>query len=202
MYLRMLIVLALCALLSGATQAEPVAASSDSLSEQLTAMVERYQKKADKRGNGDIRIIKKMIAGTVSGVGFGAIAGTFIAITHNSSNDDWGYDRNDLIGAGYLLFGMLAGSAVGFPLGVTAVDPYDSWPITLLAGFIPGWVGMSWIWVSTGTSGSFYMALVGPVIGSLYASEKWRKPPQARRVSFGLFPTLNGGLSAVAQLRF
>ena len=46
------------------------------------------------------------------------------------------------------------------------------------------------------------MVFFGPIIGSLYGSEKSRKLPQDRRVFFGLAPTLNGGLSAVAQLRF
>ena len=44
--------------------------------------------------------------------------------------------------------------------------------------------------------------LVGPFISSLIASELWRQPPQTRRVSFALAPTPNGGLSAVATLRF
>ena len=43
---------------------------------------------------------------------------------------------------------------------------------------------------------------IGPIIGSLYASEKWRKPPQARRVSLSLCPTPNGGLSAVTTRAF
>ena len=56
--------------------------------------------------------------------------------------------------------------------------------------------------VRSGFGSGFLVAYVGPIIGSLYASELWRKPPQDRRVSVGIVPNPKGGLSAVATLRF
>ena len=106
------------------------------------------------------------------------------------------------------------GTLFGFPLGVSLADPYDSFSHTLLVGYLLG-LGVSHvndIKADTRESHPYVIllsdlgnsiALVSvALVGSLYASEKWRKPPQDTRVSFGLFPTFNGGLSTVAHLRF
>ena len=154
---------------SASVQAEPGAARSDSLSEQMEAMVDA---KAAKRENADLRIAKKVVAGTALGVVFGVLGA-------KAAYED------GLIG--YPVFGMIIGSTVGFPLGVTLVDPYDSFVETILMGGI----------VMGGI-----IPIVGPIIGSLYVSEKSRKPPQDCRVSFTLAPTLNGGLSASTTLHF
>ena len=108
---------------------------------------------------------------------------------------------------------IYCGILVGFPLGVTFADPHDSFSITILGGLIPTLAGMSLVryaWGKRGEEGLLLAGgaamLAGPIIGSLYASEKWRKPPKDRpkdrRLSFGLTPNLNGGLSAVTTLRF
>ena len=152
-------------------QTAPEATRSDSLSEQMDAMAERYYTEADKREERNLRITKKVAAGTALGVVFGVLSAKMA------------YEDGLM---GYPLFGMIIGSTVGFPLGVTLVDPYDSFVETILMGGIV----------------SSIIPIVGPIIGSLYVSEKSRKPPQDHRVSFGLFPIPNGGLSAVAQLRF
>ena len=134
-----------------------------------------------------LRLLAKVAAGTASGVVFTVIAAGAIA--------------NDPRAMGGAFFGGAAiGSSVGFSIGVTKVDPYDSLPMTLLAGVIPGAMGIGLVWADNETG--FLLLYVGPVIGSLIASELSRKPPQARRVSFALAPTLNGGLSATATLRF
>ena len=102
-----------------------------------------------------------------------------------------------------LLYSVYFGPLVGFPLGVSLADPHDSLPMTLLGSVIPPLVGISLIKYGSESVGKLGITtmLVGPFIGSLYASEKWRKPPQGR-VAFALAPTPNGGLSAVATLRF
>lgn len=138
------------------------------------------------------RIFTKVVFGALSGAAFTAIGFGVIANIDDSSKD--------LTGPGYLLIGAAIGSSVGFPLGVTAVDPYDSLPMTLLAGVIPGAVGTDLIWDFHETG--FLIAYVAPIICSLIASELWHQPPESRHVSFGLAPIFNGGLSAVTTLRF
>ena len=106
------------------------------------------------------------------------------------------------------------GALFGFPLGVSLADPYDSFSHTLLVGYLLG-LGVSHVndikadtreshpyVILLSDLGSSVALVSVALVGSLYASEKWRKPPQDSRVSFGLSPTFNGGLSAVAQLHF
>ena len=163
-------------------------AASDSLSEQMGAMVERYYKKATNRDA--LRIAKKVAAGTASGIVFTGAAMIFL-----DERDSSGFDT-----LAYFFSGLFFGTTAGFPIGVTSVDPYDSLPITLLSGVIPGSVGIGLIRASHDIG--FLVAYVGPIIGSLYASERWHQPSQNRRISFGLSPALNGCLSAVTTLRF
>ncbi len=141
--------------------------------------------------NPRFRLLAKVGAGTASGIIVTAMAASAIANADNFMG-------------GHILAGSVFGCSVGFPLGVSMVDHYDSLLITLLGGVIPLSAGAYLVGHEIesirvlGATAIF----VGPIIGSLYASEKWRQLPQARRVSFALSPTLNGGLSAVAQLRF
>lgn len=176
-------------------QAEPEVARSDSLSEQREAMVKRYYKKADNREDAGLRVLKKMAVGTLSGIVFtGMAVGVQDKIWESKGDPD----------IGFLLNGSLWGSWVGFPFGVSSVDPYDSLPTTLFAGVIPPVLAGYSLAIAGQEMADIGLTVmyIGPIIGSLYASEKWRKPPQARRVSLSLFPTPNGGLSAVTTLRF
>ena len=142
-----------------------------------------------------VRIPTKVVCGTLSGVVFTAIGFVGIANIDRSSGP--------ASSVGYLLLGMYVGSAVGFPLGMSAADPYDSLPTTLLAGVTPGLAGYSLLAADQDNDRTAFLFMyVVPVIGSLIASELWRKPPQDRRVSFGLSPIPNSGLSAVTMLRF
>ena len=177
------------------TQAEPEAARSDSLSEKMEAMEKGYYTKAAKQENSGLRILKKVGVGTFSGTAFTLMAiGVHEKIWESSS---------DLDGVGHFLFyGGGIGWSVGFSLGVSSVDPYDSLPKTLLAGVIPGAVEVGLLLMGNSMTEGLWMLSVGPVISSLIASELSRKPPQARRVSVGLVPDPKGGLSAVATLRF
>ena len=145
--------------------------------------------------NRGLRLLAKVAAGTASGIAFTAMTLSVQAAYYDPSSD---------LDFGFILGGTVIGWTVGFPLGVSLVDPYDSLPKTLLAGVIPGAIGYSYLLLNQDNAGieaPFFMYVV-PFIFSLHTSEKSRQPPQAHRVSFALSPTLNGGLSAIAQLRF
>lgn len=150
--------------------------------------------------NPGLRLLAKVAAGTISGVAFTGIAvGVQDQIYERSSDPD----ANAYRGLGFLLAGAAIGCSVGFPFGVSSVDPYDSLPKTLLVGVIPGAVGFSSLLLNQENEDiAFFFSYVVPVISSPIMSELSRQPPQARRVSFALSPTLNGGLSAVTTLRF
>ena len=190
---RLMVLFALCALLAQPAQAQTPAQAEPG--DSLT--VKEMHPPFDDIENEGLRLLAKVGAGTASGViftiiGFGGLGEVL---------SDGSYSDDGLGGVGLLLFGAAIGGSIGFPLGVTAVDPYDSWPMVLLAGVIPGAVGIGLLLRGDYETG-FEMASVVPAISSLIASELSRQPPQARRVSFGLSPTLNGGLSASATLRF
>ena len=161
-------------------------AASDSLSEQMEAMIKRYYTE-----DGSLRIPKKVAGGTI-------LCFSFTVLGLWGSVDGSSYDSG-LEWAVPPLSIAAIGTSVGFPLGVSLVDPYDSLPKTLLAGVIP--IGLWRMGNSVSVSG-FWMASIVSVISSLTVSELSRKPPQARRVSVGLVPNPKGGLSAVATLRF
>ena len=120
------------------------------------------------------------------------------------SLDDESRGRND-IGSG---LGIFIFSLFSHTFGSPIVDPHDSPNETLRWAQIGGLGGLgvgvvfAGIPEPLGAIGSFAAIYLGPVVGSIYGSEKSRNPPQAHRISFGLAPTLNGGLSASATLRF
>ena len=149
--------------------------------------------------NEGLRLLTKVAAGTASGV-------VFTYITYWSLIDALDDALNE--GSYYyvegIIFSAFIGWSVGFPLGVTLVDPYDSSLKTLLAGVIPGAMGIGLFLMSQYTDGWLVNGgwLVLPAIISLNVSDQSRKPPQDRRISFGLAPILNGGFSSVATLHF
>ena len=153
--------------------------------------------------NEGLRLLAKVVAGTASGVFFGAMS--WVLLSEAFRDDPY----EDIIWDGRLFFGTLyVGSWVGFPIGVSSVDPHDSLGKTLLGSSVAGLgvlglVRAIDIMRSTDLSRLEFIApFVAPPIISIAISEKSRNPPQARRISFGLAPTLNGGLSASATLRF
>ena len=162
-------------------------AASDSLSEQMKAMIKRYYTE-----DMTLRIAKKVAGGTVFCFAF-TVLGLW------GSEGDGYYSDSGLEGAALVLSTAAIGTSVGFPLGVSLVDPYDSLPKTLLAGVIPGAI---WRMDNSLEVSGFWMASITSVISSLIASELSRKPPQPRRISVGLIPDPRGNLSAVATLRF
>ena len=203
MSLRLLLILSLYGMLARPVQAQtPAQARSDSLSEQMEAMVKRYYTKADNREA--LRFGKKVAAGTVSSIAFTAIAfgGLGEVLIDDSYSDD------GLEAVGLLYASLYVGNLVGFPLGVSSVDPHDSLGKTLLGSGVAGLGGLGILAVAVITRSEalahlgVVVSFAAPPIVSIAMSEASRQPPQDRRVSFGLAPTPNGGLSAVATLRF
>ena len=187
-------------------QAEPAVTRSDSLSEQMEAMVKRYDKKADNRET--LRISKKLAAGVLGGVA-GGLAG--VAIARNmerrsrsepepSTDPSSGYALGSLIAT---IEGFCIGSMFGAVIGVSLVDRQDNLRIThghSLAGSVVGLLGG--IGLTAASKGTLWPSLfVGPVAMATAWSERSRKPPESRRVSVGLMSEPYG-LSAIATLRF
>ena len=165
-------------------------AASDSLSEQMKAMIKRYYTE-----DMTLRIAKKVAGGTVFCFAFTGL----VLWGSGDASSDGSYSDSGLEGAALVLSSAAIGTSVGFPLGVSLVDPYDSFPKTLLAGVIP--IGL-WRMGNSVEESGFWLASIVSVISSLTVSELSRKLPQARRVSVNLVPDPKGGLSAIATLRF
>ena len=141
-----------------------------------------------------LRRLAKVAAGTASGIFTTVIVANVIATDSRTMG-------------GHYLGGAAIGSSVGFPLGVSSVDPYDSLSKTLLAGVIPAAVGIGSVQFRNiqGRDMWFFafgMAYVIPVIGSLIASELSRDFSQDRHISLGVAPIPNGALSVSTTLHF
>ena len=155
----------------------------------------------DLENNKGLRRVAKVAAGTGSSI---VLAGMTIGVLTST----WEIpDRDDPArhnhGVGVFLYSAAIGSSVGFPFGVSAVDPHDSLPVTLLAGVIPAAAGIGVITIDQERLGTALLLIYfAPVLSSLIVSEVWRNPPEDRGASFGLAPTFNGGFSAVTTLRF
>ena len=158
----------------------PLAASDDSLPAQTET---------------GRRIAKKAIAGSLSSAIFSYV---LVDVQESGAN----------LGGLGSLGGVLYGHLLGFPIGVSSVDPYDSFFGTMMGCILGGvgGVGFLYFFAATGSEVNAdllaFTLLGGPAVGSLIASETWRKPPQNRRISFSLTPNPKGGLSAFATLRF
>jgi len=197
MNLRLLIVLALCGLLAQPVQAQTPVVQGDSLTAKEMSPPFDIENEA-------LRFFAKVAAGTASGVVFTAISfgGLGEVLIDDSYSDD------GLEGYGLLFASLYVGNLVGFPLGVSKVDPHDSLGKTLLGSSVAGLGGLGLVAISV-IARSEALAHLGvmvsfaaPPIVSIAMSEASRKPPQVHRVSFGLAPTLSGGLSASATLHF
>ena len=156
---------------------------------------EAKKKKEDEAG---IRLVKKLTAGGLGGVG-GAFLGAVIAEgQHQAIEGDDGIG-----GAIATMVGIWGGNLVGTVVGVSAVDPQDYFLITLAGSVLLGAGVPVAIAAESGSDNLIILSgLLDPIVGAMITSELSRKPPQARRVSVGLVPNLKGGLSAVATLRF
>ncbi len=159
----------------------------------------------------DTRLGKKLAAGALWGVGGGLAGG---AIMVSAEDGDFGNEIPALLG-------FWAGNLVGTAVGVSSVDPQDNFLITLagsalLGAVVPYGVVFMFADVNNKTASGIFGAIsvlsafLGPIVGATISSERWRKPlsaklhlkPEARRVSVGLVPQPQRGLSAIATLRF
>ena len=163
--------------------------------------------KVKKRKGGDgTTIEKKLVAGVLGGVGGGLLGAATMVVIDDGS---FGWEIPALLG-------FWGGNLVGAPVGVSAVDPQDNFPITLAGSVLAG-VGMpaAILFMSANDSNDsdslfILSAFLGPIVGATTASELWRKPlsagshlePETSQISLGLVPDHNGGLSVTATLRF
>ena len=157
----------------------------------------------------DLRIFAKAGAGIITSAASTAALIGVISWVRSLDDESRRSDENggEFDGVGIFIFSLFS-HVFGSPIGVTLVDPHDSPNETLKWAQIGGWGGLGIGVVVAGIPeplnriGGFAAIALGPVVGSIYGSEKSRNPPQARRVSFGVAPTPNGGLSASATLHF
>ena len=194
-HLRVLLVLSLCALMARPVQAQTGAVDSLTVKEKSRPFdIE----------NRALRFLAKVAAGTASSVAFTAIGFGVVG----RALSDGSYSDDGLEGYGLLFASLYVGNLVGFPLGVSKVDPHDSLGKTLLGSGVAGLGGLGILAVAVITRSEalahlgVMVSFAAPPIVSIAMSEASRKPPESRRVSFGLSPTLNGGLSASAILHF
>ena len=150
-----------------------------------------------------VRIPTKVVFGTLFCVPFTAL-GTSLYGTYLYKEDDFDHDGEVDPWGGWdsFFYGLVAGGAVGFPVGVTLVDPDDSLPWTLLAGVIPATAGLYFFESEKSVASGFLLAWAYPPFLSLAASELLRNPPEDHRTSFVIAPTPRGGLSGITTLRF
>ena len=200
---RLMAVLALCIPLVQPAQASPV----DSLAVAAEA-VDSLRVAADRVGS-NIHPAKKFTAGVLGGVGGGLLGGA-LGLGLGQSKAESGTDPHPLNRTGFFVLGFWIGNAVGTAAGVSRIDPQGNF-LTTLAGSAALGIGVPMICNATDMGGlTFFSALFGPIIGATIGSELWRKPlsaelkskPESRRISVGLVPQLQRGLSAVAMLRF
>ncbi|MDE2741400.1 MAG: hypothetical protein OXI58_07435 [Gemmatimonadota bacterium] len=206
-HLRLLMILALCGLLARPVQAEPVDSLAVKNGEAKNRPVPLWPRirsiGGGERATG--RILAKIFVGSVSSIVFsGALTAVLVHLEKEKH-----YETEPPIFSGGFINGMMYGPLLGFPVGVSLADPHDSFAFTLMAGYLLSF-GVLEIFRYTGDGPVFFtydskyafFAYGTSFVSSLIASEIWRKPPQDRRVSFGVSPALSGGLSASATLRF
>ena len=143
--------------------------------------------RVDRVENPVIRIAKKLGGGVLGGI---LSAGLFAVLP---TSDDPFVEIN----ASFEM--ALLGEMVGAAVCVSWVDSRDRWMLTW-GGSVAGWLV-----ARMGVKRDYWPLIYSPIAGAIIGSELWRKPPQDSqnsRVSVRLGPAPNGGLSAVATLRF
>ena len=149
------------------------------------------------------RVALRLIAGTLGGV----IGVAMVSLSLPCFPDDYAGDY-DSVYCKSAEAALRCGYPVGIAIGVSLVGPRDR-PITSLirplvlslGGSAVGLIGG--IWLANVDADVFWPSIpVFPIVGATLASELWRKPSTAHRISVGLMPNLRGSLSAVAALHF
>ena len=152
------------------------------------------------------RLPKKLAAGVLGGVG-GGLLGAAVMLHIGGGSFGWEIPA---------LLGFWGGNLVGTPVGVSAVDPQDNFLVAFagsaMAGIgVPAAVLHLTAIDSDGSATLFFLsAFLGPIVVATTASELSRNPLSpalrlesgSRQILLALFPDHNGGLSAIASLRY
>lgn len=199
--------IAVCCLLVQPTQAEPV----DSVSVENGETENRPNPlwpRIRSIGGGEQatkRILAKTFVGSVSSIVF---SGALTAVLVHLKKEEH-YETEPSIFSGGIIYGMMYGPLLGFPVGVSLADPHDSFTFTLMASYLLSF-GVLETFRYTGDGSVFFtydskyafFAYSTSVVSSLIASEIWRNSPKTHQISFGSSPIPNGGLSVFATLHF
>ena len=138
-------------------------------------------------------------AGALAGVILGAYSGHYLLGGHNCSGDQ----SCGLAAAFGGLTGWVAGYSIGTAIGVSSADSDDRFFACLGGSLVGIWIGSSML--PKDWSHSFWGAwpfFLWSSVGSIIASEMFRKPPESHRFSIGLAPGSRGSFFASAALRF
>lgn len=194
MHLRMLIALALCALMAQSAQAALV----DSVAvqaEPVDSLITKTQDSSSLRGS--VRVGIKVASGTIFGIVFSSVLASGSGIEGGSG-----------IGIAAV---RQAAFGLGYPIGVYLVDARESsfW-LTLIGGGLGWWGAASLLDSRNPSEWAAWVTFFGaPVLASelsrmdaVTGGPKRPKQSQALWFSFGLVPQLQRGLSARATLRF
>ena len=149
------------------------------------------------RGEGGTakRIVKKLGAGAL----WGALSGLLLEGVLIGSNRNGGND----FGLSFV-FGQLLGYTFVTPIGVSRIDQHDHY-ISALIGSVMGVILLTRVIEidsAVDKRSDMWPLLASSVIGATIMSELSRHVPASSRLSLGVAPDFQGGLSAVATLRF
>ena len=173
---------------SGRTEGE-FQATADSLSMGTKRGEDRGTDKAT------LRIVKKLGAGAL----WGALSGLLLEGVLIGSNRNGGND----FGLSFF-FGQLLGYTFVTPVGVSRVDQHDHY-LSALTGSVMGVILLTRVIEidsAVDKRSDMWPLLASSVIGATIMSELSRHVPASSRLSLGVAPDFQGGLSAVATLRF
>lgn len=185
---RLLLLLALCALMARPAQAQAQDVQEDSLT---------VKNQDSSFLKGSLRVGSKVASGTIFGIVFSSVLASGADIEGGSG-----------IGTAAVRYGAFG---LGYPIGVYLVDARESsfW-LTLIGGGLGWWGAASLLDSSNPSERAAWVTFFGaPVLASELSRMDAvtggpKKPKQSQDLwfSFGLVPQPQRGLSAVATLRF
>ena len=149
------------------------------------------------RGEGGTakRIVKKLGAGALWGALSGLLLDQGLTGLNRSGGNDFGLS---------FFFGQLLGYTFVTPIGVSRIDQNDHY-ISALTGSVMGVILLTRVIEidsAVDKRSDMWPLLASSVIGATIMSELSRHVPASSRLSFGVAPDRQGGLAAVATLRF
>ena len=141
---------------------------------------------------GRVRIAKKLAGGVLGGILFGMAGGLAGVAVGDCPEAVLFCELENFFICGWY------GYVVGLPIGMNRIDPHDRFIYSLAGSLIGGAASLA----LTDSKEEFWTLIICPLASTAIMSELFRKPPENRRVSIGLFPGPKGRVSAVATLRF